>query len=102
MVSRSGILYGIAKIHKPIIDNVPPFRSILPATGAPTYKLAKFFLLLLEPITVNEYIMKDTFFFAEELLNYDLILAMASFDVELLFTNIPLQETIDIHVDILF
>ena len=38
----------------------------------------------------------------EELSNYDSNLVMASFDVELLFTNIPLQETFDLCVDLLF
>ena len=34
--------------------------------------------------------------------NYDSSLVMASFDVELLFTNIPLEKTIDLCVDLLF
>ena len=51
---------------------------------------------------MNEYTIKDSFSFAEELLNYDSNLIMASFDVESLFTNIPLQETIDLCVKLLF
>ena len=39
---------------------------------------------------------------AEELLNYDFNLIMASFDVESLFTTIPLQETIDLCVELFF
>ena len=34
--------------------------------------------------------------------NYDSNLVIASFDVESLFTNIPLQEIIDLCVDLLF
>ena len=47
------ILYGRAKIHKPIEDGVPPFRPILLDVGTPTYKLAKFFVPLLAPLTSN-------------------------------------------------
>lgn len=54
---------------------------------------------MLEPTTVNEYTIKDSFYFAEKLLFYDPNLVIASFNVELLFKNIPLQETI---VDIVF
>ena len=100
--SRPGILYGRAKIHKPIEDGVPPFRLILSDIGTPTYKLAKFFVPLLAPLTSNEYTIKDSFSFAEELLSFNSNLVMASFDVESLFTNIPLKETIDLCVDILF
>ena len=40
--------------------------------------------------------------FAEEPLNYGSNLIMASFDVESLFTNIPLQETIDLSAKLWF
>ena len=57
---------------------------------------------MLAPLTSNEYTIKNSFSFAEELLSFDSNLVMASFDVESLFTNIPLKETIDLRVDILF
>ena len=100
--SRPGILYGRAKIHKPIKDGVPSFRPILSAIGTLTYTLSKFFVTLLIPLTLNDYTIKDSFSFAEEFSNYDSNLVMASFYVESLFTNIPLQETIDLCVDLLF
>ena len=53
-------------------------------------------------MTLNEYTIKDSFLLAEELLNYDSNLVMTRFDVEPLFTNIPLQETIDLCVKLLF
>ena len=71
VVSRPGILYRRAKIHKPIKDGIPPFRPILSDIGTPTYKKAKFFVLLLAPLTSNEYTIKDSFFFSEELLTFD-------------------------------
>ena len=43
----AGMLYGSAKVHKPIIDNCPSFRPILSAIGTPTYNLAKFLVPIL-------------------------------------------------------
>ena len=48
---KPGILYGLCKIYKSIVEGVPPFRPILSAIGIPTYKLAKLFVPLLEPLT---------------------------------------------------
>ena len=50
---QPGILYGLAKIHKVVIVNCPPCRPILNAINTPTYKIAKFLVLLLEPVTSN-------------------------------------------------
>ena len=47
-------------------------------------------------MTLNEYIIK------EWLLNYESNLTITSFDIESLFTNIPLLETIDLSVKLLF
>ena len=48
----------------------------------------------MSPLTTNEFTVKNSFDFAEEVVNYDHNLYMASLDVESLFTNIPLEETI--------
>ena len=50
----------------------------------------------------NEFTVKNYFDFAEEAANYDHNLYMASLDVESLFTNIPLEETIKNCVNDLF
>ena len=50
---------------------------------------------MLEPLTHNEFTIKDSFNFAEEISTHDSSLYMASLDVESLFTNIPLYETIN-------
>ena len=39
--SQPGILYGSAKIHKALINNIPKFRPILSAINTPTYNIAK-------------------------------------------------------------
>ena len=49
----------------------------------------------MEPLTHNEFTVKDSFSFAKEITKYDSSLFMASLDVESLFTNIPLKETIN-------
>ena len=87
--SRPGILYGSAKVHKIVKDGLPSFRSILTVIGTLTYKLANFLVPMLEPLSTNEYTIKVSFTFAEELQSFDSKLGMASFDIESLFTNIP-------------
>ena len=47
-------------------------------------------------------LLRTPFTFAEELQSFDSKLVMASFDIESLFTNVPLQETIDLCVENLF
>ena len=100
--SRPGIMYDSAKVHKIITDSLPSFRPILSAIGTPTYKLSKFLVPMLEPLTANEYTIKDSFTFTEQLQSFDSKLVMASFDMESLFTNIPLQKTIDLCLENLF
>ena len=85
--STPGILYGLPKVHK---DNCPA-RPILSAIGTYNYKIAKFCVPILQPYTVNEYTVKDTFSFVSEITSFqkEENLVMASFDVSSLFTNIP-------------
>ena len=54
------------------------------------------------PLATNEFTVKRSFDLAEEVVNYDHNLYVASLDVELLFTNIPLEETIKNCVNDLF
>ena len=53
----------------------------------------------LTPSTANEYTAIDSFPFAEGICQQDPSLDMASLGVDSLFTNIPLDKTIDICVD---
>ena len=75
----------------PITDVSPPSRPILPAIGTPSYKLAKFLVPKLFSITFNEFTVKHSFAFAEEIVSQDGKLIMGSLDVDLLFPNIPLK-----------
>ena len=99
---RPDVLYGLGKVHKEVKNGLLPFRPILSAIGMPTYKLAKFLLSFVTPLTQNEYTITDTFNFAEEICKQDPDLYMTSLDVDSLFTNIPLEETTDICIDCLY
>ena len=92
--SKPGILYGLPKIHK--LGN--PLRPIVSSIGTFSYKLAKFLVPLIEPLTKNEYTIENSKKFVNELCNLNVpnSAVMASFDVESLFTNVPLKETTDI------
>ena len=50
----------------------------------------------------NEFTVKDSFHFAEEIVDQQHDLFMGSLDVDSLFTNIPLEETIEICTNELF
>ena len=66
------------------------------------YKLAKFLGPILSPLTINEYTVKDSFTFAEEITKTDCNYVLTSLDIESLFTNIPLEETIENCINDLF
>ena len=53
--------------------------------NAPTYLLAKYLKPVLLSFTANEFTVKNSFNFAEEVVNYDHNLYMDSIDVESLF-----------------
>ena len=65
-------------MHKPLINGLPAFRPILSAIGIPTYKLAKFLVPTLSDITQNEFTVKDSFFFVDEILTQNSDFYMAS------------------------
>ena len=93
--SRPGFYYGLPKIHKPNA----PLRPIISGVGTFCHPTAKFLAKLLLPLTKNDNILKDTFDFVNRLKSITLQSAFTvSFDVSSLFTNVPLQETIDIIV----
>ena len=53
-------------------------------------------------MTSNEYTIKDSFAFAEEIVKQDSEFFMGSLDADSLFTNVPLEKTIDICANTLF
>ena len=95
-------MYGPSKIRKPLFNGFPKLRPILSALNTGTYKWAKFFVPLLRHLTSNQFTLKDSFEFAKIVCGQDAVLFMASLDVDSLFTNVPLEETINICVNELF
>ena len=90
------------KVHKAIADICPPFRPMLSVIGTPSYKLAKFLVPKLSSITFNQFTVKDSFAFGEEIVHKDSKRFMGSLDVDSLLSNIPLEETINICTNFLY
>ena len=67
--SRPGILYGLCKVQKAVTDICRPFRSILSAIGTPSYKITKFLVPKLSSITFDEFTVKNSSAFAEEIVH---------------------------------
>ena len=84
-------------------DEIPTFRPIVSSIGAYNYNLAKFLSKMISPYICHDLSCKDTFSFVNGIktaeINTDKFLI--SYDVQSLFTNIPLNETIDIAVEVL-
>ena len=88
-------IYGFPKIQRSSI----PLRPILTSINHCSYKIAKFFIPFLTPISTSSFVIKDSVSFVQERLNSDINshgVVIASFDVTSLFTNIPVDETIEI------
>ena len=63
------------------------------------YKLAVYYIIWLNQ---NDFTDKDSFNFIDEILTQDSDFYMASLEFDHLFTNIPLDETIDICLKTIF
>ena len=102
--SKPGVMYGLCKVDKTTSNdnNLPPFRPVLSGIGTYNCNLEKVFIPILKQFTTNKYTVKDSFSFCKEILDQDRNLFMASFDIQLLLTNIPLVETIGICAGIVF
>ena len=97
-------MYGLCKLLKErgASNNLPPFRPILSTSGDCRNNIAKFFAPIPKEFTLNEYNVREQFSFCDEIQKHDNNLYMASFDIESLFTNNPLDETISICVKNVF
>ena len=100
--SRPGILYGLSKVHKSLVNGLPKVRPILSAIGTAAYNVAKFMVPILSPIANGPLTITNSFDFNKELLEQNASLFMGSLDVDALFISIPLDDTIDIGVEELF
>ena len=65
------------------------------------YKLARFGYDILSPLLPNDYSCKDTFSFLSQIKNANFSQKLlVSYDVTRLFTTTPLQETVDIDLNV--
>ena len=60
------------------------------------FRKSKFFFPILKNLTSNEYTVHDSFSFCKEIQKQNTNVYKTSFDIEPLFTNIYLDETINI------
>ena len=105
--SKQVELYGTAKTHK--FNNIQEmnkeklkFRAIIDQTGTYSYNTAQVISQYLKPLCKNEFKINDTQSFAVDIKNIQPLQEDeedVSYDVESLFTNIPINETIDYILD---
>ena len=75
-------------------------RPIISNLGTATYQLAKYLAKLLSPLAQSDYTVTSTDNFINRVRNLVIPLGykLISFDVVSLFTNVPLEYTIDVAV----
>ncbi|CAF3761680.1 unnamed protein product [Rotaria socialis] len=99
--SYPGRLYGLPKIHK---ENVP-LRPVLSSIGTFNYGLAKALSQILSTIIEKKNMIRDSFDFVKEVRTLSKDFSkhrMVSFDVSSLYTNVPINETIEIILNSLY
>ena len=97
-------IYSTSQMHKfSSSDSFPKFRLIVSSIGTFNYNLACFLCDLCSPLVPNDYSCKDTFTFVSQIKNANLSKKfLVSYNLTSLFTSIPLQETIDIAINLTF
>ena len=102
--SASTRICGTPKMQKfSSSDSFPKLCPIVLSIGAFNYNLASFLCYLLSLLVPNDYSCKDIFSFISQIKNANLFKKyLVSYDVTRFFTNIPLQETIDIAINVIF
>ena len=89
---KPGYIYGNVKIHKQ--NN--PLRPIISQIPTPTYNLAKTINNIISPYIPCNYSLKSTSDFIDILKSKKCEGLIASLDVESLFSNVPINSTIEI------
>ena len=97
-------IYGSPKMHKfSSSDSFPKLCPIISSIGAFNYNLVRFLYDHLSPLDPNDHFFKDTFSFVSQIENANLPRKfLVSYDIISVFTNISLQETIDIAINLVF
>ena len=102
--SANARIYGTPKMHKfSPSDIFPKLCPVVSSIGTFNYDLACFLCDLLLTVVPEDYSCKDTFSFVSQIKNANLPgKTLVSYNVTSLFTTIPLQETIDIAINLIF
>ena len=97
-------IYGTPKIHKlASSDSFPKLCPVVSSISSFNCDLACFFCDLLSPLVPNDYPCKYTVSFASQIKKVNLSKNfLVSYNVTSVFTNLPLQETIDIAINLIF
>ena len=91
---QPGYIYGNVKTHK----NNNPLRPIISQVLTPTYNLAKTLNNIITPYVPGAYMLESTNQFIDLLNSSECLGLTASLDVESLFTNVPIDDTIEIII----
>jgi hypothetical protein len=94
---KPGYLYGNPKIHKSLES--PPLRPIISQISTPSYTVAQKLNFMLKQYITSGHMIESTDEFLNILRTSNSTGLIASLDVESLFTNVPVHETIDIILD---
>ena len=54
---------------------------------------------ILKPLTTNEFTVRDSFHFAEKIVDQQPDFIIGSLDLDILFTALPLEETIEVYTN---
>ena len=95
---KPGYIYGNVKIHKP--NN--PLRPIISQIPTPTYNLAKTLNKIISPYVPTQYSLRSSSDFIDSLNSNKCRGTIASLDVESLFTNVPIEQTIEIIIELAY
>ena len=97
-------VYGNPKMHEfSCSDLFPKIRPIVSSISTFDYNLASFLCDLFSSLVTNYYTCRDTFSFVSQIKNANFFRKfLVSYNVTSLFTNIPLQETIDTAINLYY
>ena len=95
---QPGYMYGNVKVLK----NNNPLRPIISQVTNPTYNLAKSFDSILRPYISSQYMLNSTNYFIDLLQVSPCTGIIASLVIESLFTNVPIDPTIEIILQLAY
>ena len=99
--SHPGQFFGLGKVHKLEKSNwnvqALPLRPVISNIGTATYEISKYLSKMIAPLAKGNYTIESTKDFINKLKgrSFPVGHSMVSFDVKNLFTNVPLDFTID-------